>query len=99
MVIPGGPPSNPWPTLAHVPAKWTPVRREGHAPMNESRACPDSAGTGHALATQPEPCQAYAMTQRLGRGVRAAVRRGGAAACRADPPGRDAFGLPVAIWA
>src|SRR5260370_26484581 len=64
MVIPGVPPSNPWPTLAHVPAKWTPVRREGHAPMNESRACPDSAGTGHALATQPEPCQAYAMTQR-----------------------------------
>src|SRR6266849_2375503 len=29
---------------------WTPVRRKGHAPTNESRACPDSAGTGHALA-------------------------------------------------
>ncbi len=25
---------------------WTPVRRQGHAPTNESRACPDSAGTG-----------------------------------------------------
>ena len=33
------------PLLAHVPAKWTPVRRKGHAPMNDSRACPDSAGT------------------------------------------------------
>src|SRR5438552_9489033 len=29
----------------------TPVRRQGHAPMNESRACPDSAGTGHALGS------------------------------------------------
>src|SRR5229473_4985350 len=28
---------------------WAPVRRQGHAPTNESRACPDSAGTGHAL--------------------------------------------------
>src|SRR5947208_9384308 len=28
---------------------WAPVRRKGHAPTNESGACPDSAGTGHAL--------------------------------------------------
>jgi NADH dehydrogenase len=36
--------------LAHVPAKWTPVRRQEHAPMKESRACSDSTGTEHALA-------------------------------------------------
>src|SRR5258708_5865543 len=38
--------------LAHVPAKarpgldpgWTPVRRQEHAPLNDSRACPDSEG-------------------------------------------------------
>ena len=43
--------------LAHVPAKacprpdrgWTPVRRQEHARLNESRACPDSKGTGQAL--------------------------------------------------
>src|ERR1700733_4983402 len=29
---------------------WTPVRRQGHAPSKESRAQPDSAGTGWALA-------------------------------------------------
>jgi 2-methylisocitrate lyase-like PEP mutase family enzyme len=36
-------------TLAHVPAKWTPVRRQEHAPLNDSRACSDSEGTEHAL--------------------------------------------------
>ena len=36
--------------LAHVPAKWIPVRRQGHAPNKEARARPDSAGTGRALA-------------------------------------------------
>jgi protein ImuA len=43
---------------AHVPAKacpgldpgWAPVRRQGHAPIDQSRACPDSAGMGHAPA-------------------------------------------------
>jgi len=34
--------------LAHVPAKWTPVRRQEHAPIKESRACSDSKGTEHA---------------------------------------------------
>jgi AIG2-like family len=34
--------------LARVPAKWMPVRRQEHAPTDESRACPDSAGTRHA---------------------------------------------------
>src|SRR5438445_10859169 len=42
---------------ARVPAKacpgldpgWIPVRRQGHASTHKSRACPDSAGTGHAL--------------------------------------------------
>src|SRR5262249_18453994 len=36
-------------TLAHVPAKWPPVRRQGHAPTRESGAHPDSAGMGCAL--------------------------------------------------
>jgi ABC-2 type transport system permease protein len=35
--------------LAHVPAKWTPVRRQEHAQNRESRACSDSEGTEHAL--------------------------------------------------
>ena len=35
--------------LARVPAKWTPVRRQGHAPTDEAGARPDSAGTGRAL--------------------------------------------------
>src|SRR4029077_5514208 len=35
--------------LAHVPAKWTPVRRQEHAPKKESRACSDCEGTEHAL--------------------------------------------------
>jgi hypothetical protein len=34
---------------AHAPAKWTPVRRQEHAPIKESRGCSDSAGTEHAL--------------------------------------------------
>src|SRR5207244_2507890 len=39
--------------LAHVPAKWPPVRRKGHAPTHEIRARPDSAGTGRALMSLP----------------------------------------------
>jgi predicted lipid carrier protein YhbT len=35
-------------TLAHVPAKWTPVRRQEHAQTKESRACSDSEGAEHA---------------------------------------------------
>jgi flavin-dependent dehydrogenase len=35
--------------LAHVPAKWMPVRRREHAPTNESRAYSDSTGTEYAL--------------------------------------------------
>jgi tripartite-type tricarboxylate transporter receptor subunit TctC len=51
--------SRVWSRLAYAPAKacpgllnpgWTPVRRQVHAPMNESRARPDSAGTRRALA-------------------------------------------------
>ena len=45
--------------LAHVSAKWSPVRREGHAPMHESRACPDSAGTGRARSTRQVPAMVY----------------------------------------
>jgi len=47
--------------LAHVPAKacpgldprWTPVRRQEHAPNEESRARSDSEGTERALAFEP----------------------------------------------
>ena len=35
---------------AHVPAKWTPVHHQEHAPVNQPRACSTSKGTGHALA-------------------------------------------------
>src|SRR6266540_6956901 len=41
-------PSHAWP-LAHVPEKWEPVFRKGHAPINESRAHPDSTQSGCAL--------------------------------------------------
>jgi len=34
-----------WMRLAHVPEKWAPVFRQGHAPLNKIRACSDSAGT------------------------------------------------------
>ena len=40
--------------LAHVPAKWTPVRRQEHAQTNESRACSDSEGPEQALAASCE---------------------------------------------
>jgi ferredoxin len=33
------------PTLAHVPAKWNPVRRQGHAPTQESTALPGDIGS------------------------------------------------------
>src|SRR6476620_12231348 len=35
--------------LAHVPEKWIPVFRKGHAQTQESRAHPDSTRTGCAL--------------------------------------------------
>ncbi len=35
-------------TLAHVPEKWEPVFRKGHAPTNESGAHPDSTQSGCA---------------------------------------------------
>jgi hypothetical protein len=50
---------------AHVPAKWTPVRRQEHAQMKESRACSDSAGTGHVLVFR----SAGYFIQLLGRRV------------------------------
>ena len=39
--------------LAHVPEKWEPVFRKGHAPINESRAHPDSSQSGCALDDGP----------------------------------------------
>src|SRR5262249_12440600 len=36
--------------LAHMSEKWIPVFRQGYAPLKDARACPDSNGTGHALA-------------------------------------------------
>jgi poly(hydroxyalkanoate) depolymerase family esterase len=41
--------------LAHVPAKWTPVRRQEHAPFNDSGAVSDSKGTETALGGEPPP--------------------------------------------
>ncbi len=35
--------------LAHVPAKWAPVRRQEHAPLKDSKAVSDSEGTETAL--------------------------------------------------
>src|SRR5689334_5832126 len=35
--------------LAHIPAKWTPVRRQEYAPIKDVRAYSDSAGTEYAL--------------------------------------------------
>jgi hypothetical protein len=40
--------------LAHVPAKWIPVRRQEHAPNKDLRARSDSAGTERALKHDPE---------------------------------------------
>jgi hypothetical protein len=45
---------------AHVPAKWTPVRRQEHAQTRESRACSDSEGMEHARAHSP-PAVARAL--------------------------------------
>jgi glutamyl-Q tRNA(Asp) synthetase len=36
-------------SLAHIPAKWPPVRRQGYAPKNDVSAYSDSAGTEYAL--------------------------------------------------
>ena len=38
--------------FAHVPAKWSPVRRKGHAPRNKTRAHSDSEGTECALVVR-----------------------------------------------
>ncbi len=37
-------------SVAHVPAKWSPVRRQEHPQMQDSRTCSDSTGTEHVLA-------------------------------------------------
>jgi hypothetical protein len=44
--------AGPGTALAHVPAKWTPVRRQEHATMKESKAWSDSDGSEHALAAE-----------------------------------------------
>src|SRR5215813_4431705 len=36
--------------VGHIPKKWTPAFREGYALLKNIRACPDSNGTGRALA-------------------------------------------------
>src|SRR3984893_15625942 len=38
--------------LAHVPAKWIPVRQQEHAPCKNTGACPDSIRMGHALMSK-----------------------------------------------
>jgi cyclic pyranopterin phosphate synthase len=45
-------PSDQPPSRAHVPAKWTPVRRKGHAPKKDARAHSDSEGTECALVVR-----------------------------------------------
>jgi cyclic pyranopterin phosphate synthase len=45
-------PSQMPPGPAHVPAKWPPVRRRGHAPRNTTRAHSDSEGTECALVVR-----------------------------------------------
>ena len=55
-------------SLAHVPAKWTPVRRQEHAPINSAGACPDSKGAEEALAPSededaPRPDVIRALTE------------------------------------
>jgi uncharacterized protein len=53
------------PGLAHVPEKWEPVFRKGHAPLNESRAHPDSTQSGCALVP-PAPLPTALSSAREG---------------------------------
>ena len=41
--------------LAHVPEKWTPVFREGHAPTQDKRGVSRSIRSGYGLAWRPRP--------------------------------------------
>jgi hypothetical protein len=50
-IVSSSPPADRPVGQAHVPAKWTPVRRQEHAPVKESRAGSDSAGIEHARLT------------------------------------------------
>ena len=45
--------------LAHVPAKWTPVRRQEHAPNDDAGERSDSAGTGRAPGAQQMSAMVY----------------------------------------
>src|SRR5215472_3811431 len=54
--------------LAHVPAKWTPVRRQEHAPNYESSARSDSSGTERALAN-PSRRWAVVLGAAIGLGL------------------------------
>jgi len=64
--LPGAPETPPWTVLAHVPAKWSPVRRQEHAPNEEERACSDSIGTEYALEGDDEATQFYVGTAEIG---------------------------------
>jgi protein ImuB len=59
--------------LAHVPAKWTPVRRQGHAPNDESHAAAPSiiAAGQERTALAPLPIEAL----RLSPATRTTLRR------------------------
>src|SRR6266567_7206601 len=60
--------------LEHVPAKWMPVRRQEHAPLKNSRACPDSKGTGYALERGRIDVDHVCAGSGLGRGLGPADR-------------------------
>jgi phosphohistidine phosphatase len=57
--------------MVHAPEKWSPVFREGYAPLEESRACSDSAGTEHALDSRAIEIDAVAMRLLLLRHAKA----------------------------
>src|SRR6476661_1487255 len=69
-------------TLAHVPEKWIPVFRKGHAQTQESRGHPDSIETGCALALHAE--QLDLENQRGVRRYHAARAAGAVAECGWD---------------
>jgi sulfur-oxidizing protein SoxA len=61
----------PLAALAHVPEKWTPVFRKGHAPTQETRTYPGSTEPGYVLAevAAPERKSGYDFMARETRAV------------------------------
>src|SRR5262249_48867658 len=76
--------------LAHVPEKWVPVFRKGHAPINESGAHPDSTRSGcapeHVLRRWKRPASGLAEEIVAKQIVEAALPRIVAVAADIDAP-------------